>query len=149
MKLHWLISCFIFVLLSSCSSSDDDSTSNNENEEPVDFTCVSDQSIDRSRGACNEELAFNSEYSESQNGNFRVITSNSIPTHKVGLFGGGSGSFCLKEFFRFDGFDDDDDDDDDDVEIRFSEGQGRFFVNVLCFILFTIFLPLFFPFIIT
>lgn len=77
------------VTLISCSSSDDNSTENNDN---TDTTCTSDQSIDRSRGACNETLSFASEYTEQIVGSNRLISSNSIPEHLVGLFGAGSGS---------------------------------------------------------
>ena len=54
--------------------------------------CVSDQVLDQSRGACNINLTFTPEFTEQQIGNNRVIFSNNIPNHSVGLFGGGPGS---------------------------------------------------------
>jgi len=44
------------------------------------------------RGACNETLSFTNEVSMTESGGNRIITSNSIPDHKVGLFGRVSGS---------------------------------------------------------
>ncbi|RMG64855.1 MAG: YHYH protein [Bacteroidetes bacterium] len=44
------------------------------------------------RGACNQSLAFTPNVSLSESGSSRVITSNSIPAHLVGLFGQGPGS---------------------------------------------------------
>ena len=55
-------------------------------------TCTTDQSIDTSRGPCGETLTFTPQYSETLAGGNRVITTNSIPNHRVGLFGGGAGS---------------------------------------------------------
>lgn len=65
------------LLIVSCNKNDD---------------CVSDQTVDTSRGAANQTLPWTSNYSESVSGTNRVITANSIPDHEVGLFGGGSGS---------------------------------------------------------
>ena len=58
----------------------------------TDCTCSSDKSVDRSRGACNQILSFSNVFSISATGSIRVISSNNIPNHKVGLFGGGMGS---------------------------------------------------------
>ncbi len=55
-------------------------------------SCTSDQSLDDSRGVCTETLSWQNAFSESQQGNFRVINVNSIPVHKVGKFGQGTGS---------------------------------------------------------
>jgi hypothetical protein len=44
------------------------------------------------RGACNETTGYSNSVNISVQGNQRVITSNSIPNHNVGLFGGGAGS---------------------------------------------------------
>ncbi|MDW7690389.1 YHYH protein [Flammeovirgaceae bacterium SG7u.111] len=44
------------------------------------------------RGVCSESLSYTSEVNFSIDGDSRVITSNAIPDHKVGLFGGGQGS---------------------------------------------------------
>jgi len=57
-----------------------------------DSGCVSDQVLDSSRGACNQTLAYTNSYTELSSGTNRVITSNSIPEHNVGLFGMGPGS---------------------------------------------------------
>lgn len=54
--------------------------------------CSSDQSIDKTRGLCNINLSLSNQYNESISGNFRIITSNSIPNHKVGLFGNTQGA---------------------------------------------------------
>lgn len=67
----------------SCSKDDD---------AVVDENCSSNQTLDSSRGACNETLSASSTYNQSFSGNNRVITTNNIPNHKVGLFGMGSGS---------------------------------------------------------
>lgn len=75
----------LLIVLTACSSSttsDDDMIAN----------CESNQKIDTSRGACNEVLSFNSLYAETISGENRIITSNAIPNHQVGLFGGGQGS---------------------------------------------------------
>lgn len=54
--------------------------------------CTTDQVLDASRGACGVTLTFTPQYSETVSGTTRTITSNSIPSHNVGLFGGGMGS---------------------------------------------------------
>ncbi|NQX81225.1 MAG: YHYH protein [Flavobacteriaceae bacterium] len=54
--------------------------------------CTSDIVKDTSVGPCTETLTFTHQYSETISGTTRIITSNSIPDHMVGLFGGGSGS---------------------------------------------------------
>lgn len=77
MKNKIILSCVISVFAISCNKDKD---------------CTSDQAIDQSRGACNENLTASSSYSENVVGENRVINANSIPNHEVGLFGGGSGS---------------------------------------------------------
>ena len=62
------------------------------NSDADDSGCESDQVLDSSRGACDETLAFTSSYNQVISGTDRVITSNSIPEHMVGLFGMGPGS---------------------------------------------------------
>lgn len=79
---------FIILFISFSCSSDSESLM----DTPVDMLCVSNQQIDTSRGACNEELTFVPSYSETTTATQRIITSNSIPSHKVGKFGGGQGS---------------------------------------------------------
>lgn len=69
------------VAFSSCRTDDTDTE-----------TCTPAKFIDQTRGDCNETLSFTSSYIESTTGTTRTITSNSIPNHKVGLFGGGQGS---------------------------------------------------------
>jgi len=55
--------------------------------------CTFDQVLDNTRGVCNDTITFTSSlYTESISGAIRTITSNSIPNHMVGLFGGGQGS---------------------------------------------------------
>ena len=54
--------------------------------------CESNQLIDQSRGTCTEILSFTPQYTETISGGNRIITSNAIPNHRVGLFGGGQGS---------------------------------------------------------
>ena len=49
--------------------------------------CESDIGIDRSRGACTEQLSDAPSVQFSVSGNMRTIVSNNIPDHKVGLFG--------------------------------------------------------------
>lgn len=69
------------MVFSACSKND------NQGE-----TCTSDQELDQSRGSCTESLNFTSEYTENISGNNRVISSNNIPEHNVGLFGNTQGS---------------------------------------------------------
>jgi len=54
--------------------------------------CKTDQSLTTARGACDETLSFTNQFNETTSGGNRTITANSIPQHKVGLFGGGQGS---------------------------------------------------------
>ena len=72
-----------------CSDSTDSET---ETETEMETDCSTDQVLDNSRGACDQTLAFAMQYEETVTGDLRTITSNSIPEHQVGLFGGGAGS---------------------------------------------------------
>lgn len=54
--------------------------------------CISDIVKDTSVGSCTETLTFTHQYSETISGTTRIITSNSIPEHMVGLFGQVQGS---------------------------------------------------------
>ena len=54
--------------------------------------CISDIVKDASVGSCTETLTFIHRYSETISGTTRIITSNSIPEHMVGLFGRVRGS---------------------------------------------------------
>ncbi len=77
------------ILFAACS------TNNEEDIDVVDdpaANCSSGQQIDKSRSACNETLTYSNAYSETISGNNRIITSNSIPEHQVGLFGQVPGS---------------------------------------------------------
>ena len=87
MKASTIKSFLATLLFISCSNSNDDIVNN-----PDDSECTSNQLIDQSRGVCNEVLTFTPSYFEIFSGGNRIITSNSIPTHNVGLFGGGQGS---------------------------------------------------------
>lgn len=69
----------------------------NKEEDTIETTtncssCTSDQTIDQSRGACDETLSDSPLFSHTISGNNRIITSNCIPNHKVGLFGRVPGS---------------------------------------------------------
>ena len=44
------------------------------------------------RGACDETLEWDNSVMITESGDSRTITSNAIPGHNVGIFGGGSGS---------------------------------------------------------
>lgn len=54
--------------------------------------CETLQNLDSTRGNCDQTLNASASYNEALSGTTRVITSNSIPNHAVGLFGGGQGS---------------------------------------------------------
>jgi hypothetical protein len=82
------IGLFLFIsVLALClgSCNDDDIT-------PVTADCESDKVVDRSRGACEQILSFTPSFSMSISGGNRIIQTNSIPGHKVGLFGNAPGS---------------------------------------------------------
>lgn len=83
---------FAFALLivtafTSCNKTEEDKTTPSKTTD-----CVSAKKLDDSRGACDQTLKFTPNFNFKTNNNKRVITSNSIPAHKVGLFGRGSGS---------------------------------------------------------
>ncbi len=59
----------------------------NQIDDPKAENCNSQQILDDSRGACSENLAFQSVIEINVDGAIRNITTNSIPGHKVGLFG--------------------------------------------------------------
>ncbi len=64
--------------------------------------CSDVASVDLTRPACTETLAWDNEVNVSVSGNTRTITSNNIPDHMVGLFGGGNGSLnpnAISEIF--------------------------------------------------
>ncbi|MDA0177376.1 YHYH protein [Mesoflavibacter profundi] len=78
------ITALVVFLVTSCNKDDDNTTPTTN--------CTSDQVLDDTRGACNETLPYNSEFTQSTSATTRTITANSIPDHMVGLFGSGSGS---------------------------------------------------------
>jgi len=79
---------FIGLTLSLFGTACNDESDMDDDMEP----CESDQVVDQSRGACNETLTFTSEANETLTNDQRIVTANSIPEHKVGLFGMGPGS---------------------------------------------------------
>jgi len=74
----------IVFSLSACSNQNDNTETNDD--------CSSDIAFDQSRGNCNETLKVTSSFNVSVSGSNRIITANSIPNHKVGLFGNVQGS---------------------------------------------------------
>lgn len=82
------IGLFIFMnVLALCLSSCDE-----DEPTPVTTDCESDKVVDRSRGVCEQILSFTPSFSMSISGGNRIIQTNSIPGHKVGLFGNAPGS---------------------------------------------------------
>lgn len=61
-------------------------------EEVTTVECTSDIQLDQSRGACDQSLSFTPSVSITKSATQRIIASNNIPNHKVGLFGSGFGS---------------------------------------------------------
>ena len=101
----WGISFCLFALFSCRDTSQEtdentaeevaeetDENTTEEDEKNVTEDCTSDISLDTSRGDCSETLSFTPSVSISINGDKRVIASNSIPDHMVGLFGNAQGS---------------------------------------------------------
>ena len=86
MKYSLIILCFLIL---SCNS--DTSTASRESNDLQD--CTNPIFIDSSLGDCLETLPYTPSFSIVENSNdTRTITSNNIPSHLVGLFGGGPGS---------------------------------------------------------
>lgn len=77
----------IFCLLISfiACNKDDDSMAN-------DTDCTSDQALDVPREDGNQTLSEYPTYNETISRTNRIISTNSIPNHMIGLFGGGQGS---------------------------------------------------------
>lgn len=86
MNPHNLMIVALILTIVSCSKKDDENSTTSTND------CTSDQVVDTSRGDCTENLTATSNYTESIQGNTRVITANSIPNHEVGLFGHAQGA---------------------------------------------------------
>ncbi len=78
----------ILVVFMSCSKDNESTTTDDTSI----TECSSDQLLDSSRGACNETLPYTNSFIEVVTGTNRIISSNSIPNHLVGLFGNSSGS---------------------------------------------------------
>lgn len=87
-KINIKVVVFLLVIITFVSCSSDDAKGDDETTSD----CISDQVLDSSRGVCDQTLSFVNSYTETISGTNRVITSNSIPEHMVGLFGGGQGS---------------------------------------------------------
>ena len=86
MKYSLIILCF-FIL--SCNS---DTPTVSETSNDLE-DCTNPILIDSSLGECSETLPYTPSFSIVENSNdTRTITSNNIPSHLVGLFGGGPGS---------------------------------------------------------
>lgn len=83
-----LIFFIIFLFVTACSQ-DEDQITNVTETDCIDVDTVKD--LDE-RGDCNEVLTFTNEVSITKSATTRIISSNSIPDHKVGLFGEVSGS---------------------------------------------------------
>ena len=76
----------VLCLFLSCTESEDTTITTTE---CTDVNTVKDLA---QRGQCNETLTFGNEVTISGSGNNRIISSNSIPDHRVGLFGSAAGS---------------------------------------------------------
>ena len=84
--LKFLVFGTLIFLLSQCTDTETDDGGTTSPE------CTSDKVVDKSRGACNETLTLVPSVKIEIVGANRVITANSIPNHKVGLFGNVAGS---------------------------------------------------------
>ena len=86
----YIIFCVLFFskLICSCSTDEEDTSLQTTIFQPQELeTCETDQVLSLERGDCNESLPFNPEVSFNLTDTTRIIISNSIPNHKVGLFG--------------------------------------------------------------
>ena len=84
----------LVMVILMCGSIFTFSCNNGEDEDEMSINCTDVDLVEpiTNRGACSETLSFNNQVSISNNGITRTISSNSIPDHKVGLFGMGQGS---------------------------------------------------------
>jgi len=89
MKLRIIGISLLLINLGCSKDSADVEKESNPDDIPI---CIFDQVLDNTRGACIDTLTLSSSYTEFISGSTRIITSNSIPDHAVGLFGGGQGS---------------------------------------------------------
>ena len=106
MKSQLICLIAIFILTSACSEEILDSTSSNDqplsdnvtnntqNESSSSSTddCGDTAQLDSSRGACTEELPWQSQVTINTDNEITTITTNGIPDHQVGLFGNSVGS---------------------------------------------------------
>lgn len=86
-------SIFFYLFLSVfiiCSCSGD--SNETDTTDVVVEDCFTNQVLDNSRGDCDVTLSFVPEYTETKGAVNRIIKTNCIPDHVVGLFGGGKGS---------------------------------------------------------
>lgn len=79
------IATLALLTVSIFSCNDDETTD-------VTVECTSDKVVDKSRGACDQTLSFTPSVTMTVSGGNRIFKTNSIPNHKVGLFGSGTGS---------------------------------------------------------
>ncbi len=86
--------CLLFAvaLFYSCGSDDELTTTNNTDTTNTDCTDVNTVKDLSDRGVCNETLSYNNEVNIIVGDGKKIITSNAIPNHQVGLFGNVSGS---------------------------------------------------------
>mgnify|MGYP001156266950 CR=1 FL=1 len=82
---------FLFCLLISCDNTDN-GTIEEEDEEIIVDDCTTDQALDDSRGLCDVTLPYTNDFDQTTSSTLRVISTNSIPDHEVGLFGAVQGS---------------------------------------------------------
>ena len=83
--IKFLFTCLLIFSLVQCSDTDTE-------EETIVTECTSDKVVDKSRGDCNVTLTLTPSVKMEIVGTNRVIMANSIPNHKVGLFGNVAGS---------------------------------------------------------
>lgn len=74
------------------SNTNTDNTSGDTNNNTNTDSCVDQIAENPERGACDQTLPDTPSFSQSVSGSTRSISSNNIPKHMVGLFGGGQGS---------------------------------------------------------
>lgn len=82
----------LFFIISSCNTSDNSIDTAEAVATATAEDCTSGQVLDDSRGPCNVSLSYSSQFEENISDTMRIINSNSIPNHLVGLFGSGQGS---------------------------------------------------------
>lgn len=82
MNIKYIFPVIIDLTLNSCNKTDDETDNSSSSS-----SCTKGNTLDNSKGVCNETLRQVHYYEESKYGNNRIITANNIPSHKVGLFG--------------------------------------------------------------